>query len=161
MRILCIVCVFLFAGCYSFRGTSIDPDINFFNVLPVTDLASSAPAGYPNDFQEALSNKIRRESRLLLRPADPDLIFEVQITQFNITPQAPVAGSFAAVNRLTVAVKVKMTNKKNEKQGFEASFSRFEDFDASLDFSTEQTRLLASVNKLLLEDIFNKAFSNW
>ncbi len=161
MKGVWIVFILVFSGCYSFRGTSIDPDINFFNVSPVTDLSSSAPAGYSNDFQEALSNKIRRESRLLLRPTDPDLIFDVQITQFNITPQAPVAGSFAAVNRLTVAVKVKMTNKKNEKQNFEASFSRFEDFDASLDFSSEQTRLLTSVNKLLLEDIFNKAFSNW
>lgn len=54
-----------------------------------------------------------------------------------------------------------MTNFKNEKQNFEQTFTRFEDFDANSDFTSEQTLLLNSINKLLLEDIFNKAFTNW
>ncbi|MBK9271167.1 MAG: hypothetical protein IPM48_06190 [Saprospiraceae bacterium] len=153
--------VFALVSCYSFKGTSIDPDVSFFNVAPITDLSGNAPPGYTNDFQEALSNKIRRETRLLLRQNEPDLQFDIQLTQFNISPQAPQAGTFAALNRLTVGFKVKMTNHKNQKQTFEQTFSRFEDFDAGLDFSSEQIRLLNNINKLILEDIFNKAFTNW
>jgi len=151
----------LFISCYSFKGTSIDPEVSFFNVAQITDLTGGAPAGYPNDFQEALSNKIRRETRLLLRSQDPHLQFDIQLTQFNISPQAPQAGTFSSLNRLTIAFKVKMTNFKNEKQNFEQTFTRFEDFDANSDFTSVQTSLLNSINKLLLEDIFNKAFTNW
>lgn len=148
-------------SCYSFKGTSISPDVSFFYVNLIEDISGTAPPGYTNDFQEALSNKIRRETRLLLRQTEPDVEFEIQISAFNISPQALVAGATTAVNRLTVGAKVKMINHKHTEQNFEQTFTRFEDYDAGLDFSTEQARLLNGINKLLLEDIFNRAFTNW
>ncbi|HQX43440.1 MAG: hypothetical protein IPP06_02595 [Saprospiraceae bacterium] len=157
--ILLVCC--LFYGCYSFKGTSIDPEIQFFNVEPIKDISASAPGYYPNDFAEALNNKIRRESRLVFNAANPDIVFKIKITQYSVSSQAPIAGSFTSINRLTVTLEVVCENTKNEKSNWNANFSRFEDFDASLNLNTEENRLLTNINKLLLEDIFNKAFSNW
>ena len=102
--ILLVCC--LFYGCYSFKGTSIDPEIQFFNVEPIKDISASAPGYYPNDFAEALNNKIRRESRLVFNAANPDIVFKIKITQYSVSSQAPIAGSFTSINRLTVTLEV-------------------------------------------------------
>ncbi|MEP7195567.1 MAG: hypothetical protein ABI851_03555 [Saprospiraceae bacterium] len=160
MRIFLILSIFLFA-CYSFKGTSIDPDIKYFSIDPVEDQSSSAPSSYPVDFGLALGNKIRRESRLVLNNSKPDLKFVCRITQFNITSVAPIAGQTNAINRLTVNIDVEGINLLNEKNNWKKSFSRFEDFDANKSFSEVETIVLNNINKQLLEDIFNGAFSNW
>ena len=44
---------------------------------------------------------------------------------------------------------------------FEASFSRYEDFGSTQNFEDVKTDLTEKILKLLIEDIFNKAFVNW
>ncbi len=159
MRYLWILLVI--SSCYSFKGISIDPDIHSFSIPNIEDQSSNAPATYAVDFSVALTNKIRRETRLIQNNTKPDLKFICKITQFNVVAIAPIEGRTNALNRLTIAVEVDCINTVNEKNSWKASFSRFEDFDAQKNLSEVQSVLLENVNKLLLEDIFNKAFSNW
>ena len=68
----------------------------------------------------------------------------------------------AALNRLTVTVNVKFTNKFEVAKNFEQSFTRFADYPTSSSLSAQESELLVSINKQLTEDIFNKAFTeNW
>jgi hypothetical protein len=46
-------------------------------------------------------------------------------------------------------------------KSFEQSFSRFEDYSSNLDFSSVEAELSESIVKLLIEDIFNRAFVTW
>ncbi|MDQ3142657.1 MAG: LPS assembly lipoprotein LptE [Bacteroidota bacterium] len=148
-------------SCYSFKGTSIPEAVNTFNIVPVVDESFSAPSSYPFDFAEALSLKIRRESKLRLNNENPDIIFKCKITQFNVNSQAPVAGATSAINRLTVVIEVEYISVKNEKENWKQSFNRFEDFSAEQNFAAEQGRLTQTINNLFTHDIFIKAFSNW
>jgi hypothetical protein len=67
----------------------------------------------------------------------------------------------AALTRVTMTVKVKFVNTKDETQNFETNFSRFEDFETSRDLSSVEQELLNSINDQLTQDIFNKAVTNW
>jgi hypothetical protein len=44
---------------------------------------------------------------------------------------------------------------------FESSFSRYEDYSSDLDFASVAATMTESILKLLIEDIFNRAFVNW
>jgi hypothetical protein len=43
---------------------------------------------------------------------------------------------------------------------YESSFSRYEDYDSNLDFETAKANLTGDIIKLLIEDVYNKAFVN-
>ncbi|MBK8956189.1 MAG: hypothetical protein IPM34_11635 [Saprospiraceae bacterium] len=156
-----IFIVFLLTSCYSFKGISIDPDVFSFKIEPVEDVFYSSPASYPVEFSEALTQKIRKDSRLTLNNSNPDLIFRCKITKFDVSSQAPQPGIFSAINRCTISLEVEMQNTKNEKQNWKSGFSRYQDFDANVNFSSIQQQITSDINLLLVEDIFNKAFTNW
>ena len=49
----------------------------------------------------------------------------------------------------------------NPTLNFEQSFSRYQDYDSSLDLSQVEKDLSDKIVVLLVEDIFNQAFVNW
>jgi hypothetical protein len=148
-------------SCYSFKGISIAPEIKSFSLEPVIDLSNNAPATYPNTFFESFTNKVKRETRLFTQNTNPDLLFKCKLNQFEVSSHAPIAGVTSALNRLTITLEVDCINAKDDKQNWMQKFSRFEDFAANANFINEQDRLIEGINKQLIEDIFNKAFSNW
>ncbi len=113
-------------------------------------------------FTEALKDKFQSQTNLQLISRGGDLTFEGSITGYSISPISIQSGTdVAAQTRLTITVSVKFTNQKNEKQNFEASFSRFSDFESSKSLATEEPRLIKEINDQLVQDIFNKAVVNW
>ena len=81
-------------------------------------------------------------------------------------PNQPVAiqggaDQTASLYRLTVTVNVRFTNKKDDKQSFETSFSRYEDYDRTSRLADVEEQLLEQINEALVQDIFNKAVVNW
>ena len=148
-------------GCYSFKGISIPAEVNTFNLEQVVDQSYQAPATYPLDFYESLLSKIRKDSRLTLNTRDPDIRFICKITQFAISSQAAQANASSAINRLSVALEVEMINAKESKLNWKTGFTRYQDFDANVNFNNIQQQLTKEINNLLVEDIFNKAFTNW
>ena len=156
-----VMSMFCLTACYSFKGISIAPEVNTFSIDQVLDQSYNAPATYAIDFSEALTNKIRKESRLILNNQNPDIVFKCKVTAFGVASQAHVPGVSSAINRLTVTIEVEFVNKQDEKLNWKSPFTRYQDFDAGKNFSTEQQRLTSDINGLLIEDIFNKAFTNW
>lgn len=148
-------------SCYSFKGISIPPDVNTFAIDPVVDQSFNAPATYPVDFSEAMITKIRKESRLILNNQNPDIVFKCKVIQFYVSSQAPQPGVTSAINRLNVSIEVEYDSKKDDKQDWKSSFSRYQDFDAKENYSSVQQKLISDINLILVDDIFNKAFTNW
>jgi hypothetical protein len=88
--------------------------------------------------------------------------FEGAITSYQPNkPVAIVAGDQAAKNRFTITIKIKFTCDVKPELNFESSFSRYEDYSSSSDFENVKTELTDEIMKLLIEDIFNRAFVNW
>ena len=90
-----------------------------------------------------------------------DLQFEGYITDYRAIPTAIQGNEQAALNRLTITVKVKFVNIKDEKQSFETSFSRFSDYDSQKSLTTIESDLINEICGQLVDDIFNKAVINW
>jgi hypothetical protein len=89
-----------------------------------------------------------------------DLSFEGEITDYKTTPVA-ITGQTAAMNRLTITVNVRFSNRIDETKDFEQSFSRYEDYPSDQDLNAVQEALTTTITEQLVEDIFNKALVNW
>lgn len=150
--------------CYTFKGISIDPDVNTFFVQNFETEATNAPPTLGVNFTEKLKDKIRLESRLNLKNTDADVEFSGKITDYRVVPVAPKPGEVVALNRLEVAFSVQYINHKNEKKSWTSprSFRHFAEFNNTVDLISVQDQLLSqTIYPQILDDIFNAAFNDW
>ena len=93
---------------------------------------------------------------------DGDATFEGVITNYAITAAAVESNTdMAALNRLTITVKVTYKNIKDPtgESDFEESFTQFKEYRG--DFTSQETNLAQEIVKMLTEYVFNKAFNTW
>lgn len=146
---------------YSFTGASIAPEIKTVSIDFFPSYAPLAPPTASQLFTEALKDVFLTQTNLVQVKSDGDLEFEGSITNYTSAPVAIQGDETAALTRVSMTVTVRFTNNYDEKQSFETSFSRFEDFETSQDLSAVEEDLLNSINDQLTQDIFNKAVTNW
>lgn len=151
-------------GCrmsYSFTGASIPIQAR---TLSVEYFPNQAPLVEPSLSQiltDALRDRFASQTSLEITNRGGDLSIEGAITGYATQPVAIQGNEQAALNRLTISVKVKFVNKFDEKQNFEQTFSRFEDYPFSANLSAVQAGLIQQIVDALVDDIFNKAVVNW
>ena len=148
-------------SCYSFRGTSISPNISTYYVNNFQNNADNAPAGISIDFSEALKEKIRTQSRLTLADTDPDIEFRGTIVDYRISAEAPQPDERTALNRLTIITAVEYINHREEGKNWKSNFSFFYDFPSSQDFTSVREVATLTIANQIMEDIFNKSFNDW
>jgi hypothetical protein len=148
---------------YSFTGASISADVKSVSIELFQNNAPLAGPLVPQQFTEALRDIFLNQTQLSLLKSNGDLRFSGYISGYTINPVAVTSGAIAtaALNRLTINVFVKFENTKDEKQNFETTFSRFADFNGQVNLSTVEQQLNDEINKQLVQDIFNKAVTNW
>ncbi len=156
------LCFLSLSACkYSFTGISIPPEVRTFYVAPFEVEALNAEPVLSQTFSDALRDKIQTESRLTQSQTDPHCEFKGVITRFDINSVAPQPGETVAFNRLDVTVNVEFINHRDESQSWKNNFSYFSDFPSEQNFLDLQDELITTINDQLVEDIFNKAFTNW
>lgn len=148
-------------GIYSFTGASISSEINSVSVSNFSVLAPSSPPVLSNLLSETLKDKFNDETNLSIFSNNGDLQFEGEVTSYSLKPIAIQADETAAQNRLTITVKVKYTNTKDDEFNYHANFSRFRDYSSTQELSSVEQQLLEEIAQELVEDIFNKALTNW
>lgn len=146
---------------YSFTGTNISADVKTYSVYYFPNRAQLVNPTLSQEFTEALREKLQRQTSLSELKENGDLEFEGQITQYEVRPMSIQKQDRAALNRLTIGVKVKYTNNKHPEQSLEQSFSAFEDFDSSSSLADVEDGLVPEIIKKLNEDIFNATIANW
>jgi hypothetical protein len=147
---------------YSFTGASISPDVKTVAVQYFNNNASFVVPTLSRTFTDALRDYFTSQTKLILVDRSGDLNVEGAITTYTIQPIAIQGNETAAMNRLTVGVTVKFTNKKNEKQNFEnKTFSAHQDYSSTQNISTVQDALLKLIDDELIQDIFNSTVVNW
>ncbi|WP_372948716.1 LptE family protein [Mariniphaga sp.] len=166
--VLFFIITILFAGItnscrisYSFTGANISPAVKTFSVYYFPNRARLVNPTLSQSFTEALREKLQRQTPLNELAEDGDLIFEGQITGYEVRPMSIQKEDMAALNRLTVSVRVKYTNNIDPDQSIEQTFSAFEDFDAASSLSAVEDGLVPEIITKLTEDIFNATLANW
>ena len=146
---------------YSFTGASISPTVKTVSIQYFPNQAPLVVPTLSGTLTDALRDYFTSQTNLVLVKSGGDLNIEGVITGYVVQPIAIQGNETAAMNRLTITVNVKFTNKTNEKQDFETNFSRYQDYQSSKSLVSVQDDLIKEINDQLVQDIFNKAVVNW
>ena len=147
---------------YSFSGASISEEIKSFSLNNIYSQVSNSPSSLSQITKDNLQDLILSQTNLaLLDESIADLNFSASITKYEIKPIAINANETTAKNRLTINLKVDYTNAINKNLNYKTTFSRYRDFDSSINFAEIELDLINEITKELAEDTFNKAFVNW
>ncbi len=146
---------------YTFSGTSIKEDVKSVMVAKIDNKAMRINPALSNQLTEALKDKYRKLTKLSVEPNDGDLIVEGEITSYETTSLAVTANEVASINRLTVTVKIRFTNKKYPKEDFERSFAEYEDYPSTSTLDQVEASLIDSIIEKMTESIFNATVANW
>ncbi len=148
-----VICFLAFESCgvYSFNGISIDPEIKTFQVNFFQNEAAIVEPGLDRTFTFALQDLIQDQTNLSLVNNGGELLYEGEIVEYYIAPQASTSNNTAAQNRLTIAVNVRYFNNKRTdgEDDFTRRFSFFSDVPAT-------TQLVGSALDTAVEEIFER-----
>lgn len=148
-------------SCYTLSGISITDDIRTYYVEQLRNNANNAPPTLPQTLTESLKEKIRTESRLVFSDNTPDIEFRGSVVDFRVSAEAPQPGEVTAINRLTIILAIEYINNQDNKKNWKNNFSFFYDFPSTQDLSSIQETAITAITRQLMEDIFNKAFTDW
>ena len=167
------------AGCtisYKLNGAAIDYNVyickdcriyNFHNVyktIYVSQFPIRAALVYPplqQTFENELLDYISRNTRLRTVDSGGDLQLEGEITGYSLSPQAVTENAYASKTRLTIQVRVKYIDNKQEGKDVDQTFSAYRDFDSSEMLTDVQDELCSQISKELVDLIFNATLGNW
>jgi len=146
---------------YAFSGVNLSPEVKTFSVDYFTNKTPFAP-NLGSDFTEALKEYLRNRTNLTeVTDNDGDIRFEGQITGFSQTPMEIQKNEVAASNKLTITIRVKFTNTKDEESSFDSSFSHYEIYSIDENYDAIEADLLKKITDKIIDDVFNKALVNW
>lgn len=154
-----------FSGClprYTLNGSSIDYSV--YKTIHVSEFPIRAALVYAplqQTFENALLDYIQRNTRLQTTDSSSDLMLEGEITGYTLTPQAVTEDAYASKTRLTITVRVKYTDSKNDRNDIDQTFSAYRDFDASELLIDVQDELCQEISEELVDLIFNATLGNW
>ena len=158
--------VVVFQACtisYKFNGAALNYDI--YKTISISQFPIRAALVYPplqQTFENQLTDMITRQTRLqVIDSGNTDLRIEGEITGYNLSPQAVNENAYASQTRLTVTVRVKYTDNKQDGQDVDQSFSAYRDFSSDQLLTDVQDELCSEICKELAELIFNATLGNW
>jgi len=156
----------LTAGCgvkikYSFTGASIPVEAKTISVATFQNRASLVVPGLTQTLTDALIDMCRAQTNLDMVSSGGDLSFEGEITDYKTQPLTVSGNEQAAMNRFSISVRIRYVNSFNDENSYDQTFTRYQDYSSSLDLSAVEAGLTEEIVKMLIEDIFNKAFVNW
>ncbi|NJN26130.1 MAG: LptE family protein [Cyclobacteriaceae bacterium] len=171
--ILLLLAVLSFSSCgvYSFTGANISPDIKTISIQTFYDEVGTGPPNLSQLFTEKIKDYYQQNTSLSLVPSEGDLQLEGSISGYRLTPMAPKSGGsqnfadadIAALQRLTITVKVTYLNTQDDSYDFDnQSFSFYQDYDPEKeDFNNIEATLVEEIYDAIILDIFNASVANW
>lgn len=151
-------------GFYSFNGISIDSNIETFQVNFFQNEAAIVEPGIDRQFTFALQDLIQDQTNLSLVNNGGELLYEGEIVEYYIAPQAATSQNTAAQNRLTIAVNVRYFNNTRDdgEDDFERRFSFFADVPATAQLTgSVLDTALEEIFERITQDIVNASLAQW
>ena len=168
---LCLLPIaLLFAGCYSFKDIgSIPPEVKTFRVNLFENRAHYVNPQLSPQLTDKLRQKITGQTRLTGVPGE-DAHYDISgvVTGYNVTTSGISGGTGgtgtgqqASIQRLTVTVHINFKNNLDATKNFEADVSRNFDYSATLTLTQAEAQLNETIVKNVVDEVFNRIFSNW
>ncbi len=147
---------------YKLNGAAID--YNIYHTINIGQFPIRSALVYPplqQTFENELQDYVIRNTRLQIVDGASDLQIEGEITGYSLSPQAVGEDAYATQTRLTITVRVRYTNTREENKDIDQSFSAYRDFDASQMLTDVQDELCQQISKELVDLIFNATLGDW
>ncbi|HUH50837.1 MAG TPA: LptE family protein [Flavobacterium sp.] len=161
--IIVLLLLFSLSSCkyYNFTGTG-KIDASSFQVNYFQNTAELIEPGIERTFTLALQDLIQNQTSLTLTNAGGDLVYEGEIITYRIAPMTATADQRAAQNRLTITIRVRFINNRNQDDSFEKSFSHYYDYTGTDQLVGSQlTAALEAIYERITQDIFNESLAKW
>lgn len=160
-----ITLAFCIQGCgtYSLSGVSIVNE-ETFEVRFFQNEAAIVEPGIDREFTEQLRDIIQSQSPLVLTNSNADVIYEGEIVEYYVAPQASTSENTAAQNRLTVTINVRFFNNTQEdgEYDFERRFSFFSDIPGTAQpVGSILDTALDEIFERITQDVFNASLARW
>ena len=148
---------------YKFNGTALDYSI--YKTISISEFPIRAALVYPplqQLFENELIDQVTRQTRLqVIESSNSDLRMEGEITGYNLTPQAVSDDAYASQTRLTINVRVRYSNNKDNTQDIDQTYSAYRDFSSDYLLTDVQDELCEEICEELVTLIFNATLGNW
>ncbi len=159
---LLIITIFLpSCGVYSFTGASIPPEAKTISIQYFQNQATLIEPTLSPTFTNTIRDQFTSQTNLHLVDKNGDLALEGEITDYKVTPEAIQGNQTAAMNRVTITVNVRFTNKFEPDKDFETKFTQFRSYLSTEDFNSVKEQLIDQITSDISDNIFNKAVVNW
>lgn len=161
---IAVLVTVLFAGCkvkYAFNDASIDPKVKTIKLGFIDNKAQYINPQLSPKLNDKLQQKITNQTKLTrVTSDDAHYVINGSIVTYNGTQTVGVSNRQASTNRLTVTIRISFRkNLDNVTEEFDVS--RSFDYSANLSFNTAEAQLLDEVVRNMVDEIFNRLFSNW
>ncbi|WP_395061259.1 LptE family protein [Flavobacterium sp.] len=148
-------------GAYNFTGTG-KIDAKTFQVNYFQNNAPLIEPGIERTFTIRLQEIIQNQTNLNLTNNSGDLLYEGEITQYNITPMTATADQKAAQSRLSITINVRFVNKNKDEDNFEKPFTFFYDYPGTDQLvGSKLSTALDVIFERITQDIFNESLAKW
>lgn len=165
-----LVAALVFSSCkiYSFRDTSIPPEVKSIHLAYIENRARLVNPQLAPALNDAIRLKINNQASKLaqIEGSDADYDVTAYVSDYSYSTSG-ISNQQASSNRLSVTVHIVFKNnldptgKKVPPANFEADVTRNFDFAATTSITDAETQLLPTITSNLTDEIFNKLFSNW
>ena len=138
---------------------------SIYKTIYISEFPIRAALVYPplqQTFENKLLDGVARQTRLnVVSNPNSDLEMSGEITGYSLSPQAVGEDAYATQTRLTITVRVKYVDHKNEANSIDQSFSAYRDFPSSEMLTDVQDQLCEEISSDLVDLIFNATLGNW
>ncbi len=151
---------------YSMSGSSTTA-----KTITITEFYNNTDLGQANigqTFTNQLKNYFIQNSNLAVVVEGGELLLEGEVSDYRLTPIAPVAGadaneiSQASSTRLTITVNATYVNTLDESMSFnDRSFSFYKDFPNDQNITDVEEQYTRQIFERIVNDIFNASVANW
>jgi len=160
--LLLFAALMLFSQCgiYTFSGASIPENTKTITLNYFPNKARQVTPILEQVLNEKLQDKFINETDLEQVPVNGDLEFSGSILDYYVRPAAAGGNDRAALSRLTIKMRAEFTNRISNEEWSE-TFTRFQDFDQTLNLQDVEDQLVDEIADQLVSDIFNRALIDW
>lgn len=139
--------------------------------ITITEFYNNSDLG-PANMGQTLTNDLKnyfvQNTNLSVVQEEGELVLEGEITNFTLSPIAPVSTgdpndiTSASSTRLTITVKATYINTLDDKMSFkDKTFSFYRDFPSDQPLAEVEEQYTKQIFERIINDIFNASVANW
>ncbi len=160
LTIICIFCIPMFIGCYSFTGGSVPDHLKTISIAPSNDNSGFGNPRFRDILNRRLIDKFRNDNTLVLVETNGDAQLQSTISSINDAIVSVSPGEIERERKLTVTVDAEYTDVVKHKTVWKRSFSNFHVYIIRQGQQAREEAVIAAIQQLG-EDILLAVVSGW